>query len=284
MLAGRFTEAIALWQRCLEEHPALDPLGLRLAESLMYQGNIAEALLITQRAQERLQHPAPLQLARWSRSWYANTCHILRAEILLRQGNPLGFAHQLAQLPNRCASVMVPNLPSWDGSSALNDQHLLVTPTGGYGDQVLYCALLEELTHVARKITVAVHSDLAELFRASLPNVTLIATSMPQTLYSLPSMELQAAIALDPPDIQATFLHLPVMFTQLHAGSRFMFTPYLRVPSTAQSRTIAMQVQALRQQTGAKRLIGITWDRAQRHFRRLSAAVKHVARRAVLCL
>ena len=90
---------------------------------------------------------------------YSLKFHLLLSEILLRSGDPTGFPHQLSQLGLRMPHFPLPEIQAWH---ALNTQHrqLLITPIGGYGDQLLYAALIPSIVPYFERVKVAVHPDL----------------------------------------------------------------------------------------------------------------------------
>ena len=271
-LTGSYHRAAALWRDAVQHSPGIDPYGLALARCALGAGDIDDGLAITERALAQLAPVHPFTSPSWTRSIYTNLMHIVRSELLLRVGDVRGFAHQLAQTGVRCPSYMIPGIPLASAENLAN-KHVLVTGAAGYGDQVLFASVIPLLLRFGCRITLAVHPDLRALLAASLPACRVIATPIATAIYQGPSPALQALVAEDPPDMQATVYHLPLLRTALLPAGDLPFRPYLHVPEGSRSEIAADRARLLDAAAG-RTIVGVTWDRLQRHYPELCGATE----------
>ena len=271
-LTGDFSAAVSTWRQLLELHPDIDPYGLGLARALLGNMELPQALTVCETALQKLKTHAPFASPLFTRHSYTHQFHIIASEILLRMGDVRGFAYILAQTQVRCPSYQSPQIPVWT-REPLVGRHLIVTSAGGYGDQFLFAALLPQLLTFDCRITFVVHPDLQGLFTEALSGVRIIAEPMASTLQQPPSAALLAQLADDPPELQATLWHLPLMRLILAPQHRITFPAYLRTPEPAR-HAAENELAKLRYVANGRQLVGITWDRLQRHYPEITGAVE----------
>ena len=122
----------------------------------------------------------------------------------------------------------------WNGES-LQGKTILLHAEGGYGDEILFASMLDEVIDAARHVHLAVSPDLADLFRASFPRATVHA------IERFKSDEYRRINELDwfkqirrSVDVHAHLGDLPV-FTRRSTASGGR-ERYLRVPATRQAK------------------------------------------------
>lgn len=263
-LDGRFDRSIPLWREMQRRFPNVDPLGLNLANALASHGELVEAMQMGNAALAILDQRINVTVKLWTYQQYTLLFHLLMAEILLRQGEPRGFAHLYAQTAVRVTSFVVPGVPVWDGRN-IAGLPMLITPAGGYGDQLLFASVLPSFQRAGAVVRLAVHPDLMPLAQASLPGCDVIASAMPQAILEPASPELMSDAATHPPGVQMNMFQLPVLRAQTRLPGEAYFPSYLKLTSAMQQQARVFTGQ-LRAASSGKKIIGITWDRAQRYY------------------
>lgn len=161
------------------------------------------------------------------------------------------------------------SLPAWEGQD-LSGKTLLIHGEQGTGDEVMFASVIPELVAVAKKVFVACHPNLVDLFQTSFPNSTIIphGRGNPETWESALPEWCKRLLKNNKPDYHISSSSL-AHYTRRHARD-FPGTPYLKVTPERKERLGRALQQELARNTvseqafsklpGAGIKIGLAWS------------------------
>ena len=158
---GRTDQAVAQYQRLLSANSESAELNLNMATLL-------HRLRRTDDAEPFYKKALALDSDNPNTQWeYAMQC-LLRGDF--KQGW-LYYDTRVEHFPARASIQEFPQ-PRWQGES-LNNKTILIHGEQGFGDQMMFASLLNEIIAQAKKVIIVVHPSLVELFQASFSQATI---------------------------------------------------------------------------------------------------------------
>ncbi|AHG22425.2 hypothetical protein Z042_24555 [Chania multitudinisentens RB-25] len=275
-LLGRYAEAADIWAQCLSQQNGSVLYRLRLGVSLMMAGELTRAISLLNEA---------WRMAVSSEVERAASVGFAMGEAMLKTGDPQGFKYWLMRndVPRFSSSYRPLGIPIWERGSELRGKRVLITHELGFGDNFLLAACVTDWLAAGAKIMLTCHPQSQALMQASLPNCEVISAPNPTQLHSPLPGSLLVEVNRFAPHIHATLLHLPLLKAGQPEASEQGFQPYLQAPS--QKHQIATEWgQQLRARQPGKKLVGLFWDCAQRHWPAMGAVVRCWAQRRSLPL
>jgi hypothetical protein len=257
---GRPDLSVPLFERLEQRYPE-NPVHLcLLIEACMANLEFDRAKQLIMRALEEAGRPDRFSADDPTRFEYFRRLCILQGRLELSEGQWSGFATQLLTFKQLPMAHTLPDVKLWDGE-ALAGQHLCITRLGGFGDVLLFMALVQKIVQYAKHVSILVQPVLHELLQASLPNCTVLPYD--NAVQCAPDQATIAPfLAMNPPDLQISSVYLPALAKQLLTERELRFEPYLRVPERA-TQSMQSTMAAIRSRAAGQPVIGIAWDRSQ---------------------
>jgi hypothetical protein len=275
-LLGRYAEAADAWTRDhgQQGRPALQ--RLRLGMTWMMAGDLVRATPLLEEA---------WQMAASGDLELVASVGFALGEALLKNADPRGFAYWLMRndVPSGSPSYRPLDIPPWSGESDLRGKRILVTHALGFGDNFLLASRIADWLDAGASVMFTCSPQSHTLIQASLPRCEVISAPSPARLHAPLPDELRTHADRFAPHLHATLLHLPLLKARQAATSGPWFAPYLK-PSPHKRRVATAWGRQLRAQCPGKRLAGLFWDCAQRHWPESGAVVRCWAQRRSLPL
>jgi hypothetical protein len=192
-------------------------------------------------------------------------------------GDPIGHHYRVTHIDG---FYMLPNVPVWSDES-LTGKSLYISHGLGYGDQLLFFALIPLIAKHCGHISLSVDSHLVNLVTPSLPNVRIISSDRPLTPTPAPQW-LVDTFAGVLPDLQMSMLHLPLLYAQLYPQQPLELLPFLKTPDVPENK-FPEEIAFLRNHNMRRKLIGLAWSRGQQFIPDLvgGEGAGHAARTSV---
>jgi tetratricopeptide (TPR) repeat protein len=154
--------------QALELYRQLLPLNAESAELNLNMATLLHRLRRTDEAERFYKKALALDNHNPNTQWeYAMQC-LLRGDF--KQGWQY-YDTRVEHFPARASIHQFPQ-PIWKGES-LKNKTIFVHGEQGFGDQIMFASLLNEIIEQAKKVIIAVHPSLVELFQASFSKATI---------------------------------------------------------------------------------------------------------------
>lgn len=275
-LLGRYVESVDAWENhpCKQDNPIY--YKFMSGMSTMMVGDLIKAISLLSDAWNMSLSCEPT---------LSPSIGFTLGESMLKNDDSRGFVYWLMRndVPRLSFNYSPTDVPVWDGKSDLYGKRVLITHGLGFGDNFLLLSCIKDWQKAGAKIMLTCNSYIYELIQTSLPDCEVVSAPDSKKFHSPLPDKTQLQVNKFSPHLHATLLHLPLLKAKGSEPSIISFQSYIQVPDNQHQAAIKWSRQ-LREKHQGKKLVGLFWDCAQRHWSDVGAVIRCWAERRSLPL